>query len=85
MESILEPSAIIKTGYETGTILTPDGKVYVGLVMEDGESLRLHRAAESRASSFPADSPGYRTATPIADRCERSVRKISQRGSAGST
>jgi len=41
IESILDPSAVIKTGYETETILMHDGTVHVGLVKEVGDTLRV--------------------------------------------
>jgi putative heme-binding domain-containing protein len=41
VESILEPSKVIKTGFETETIVTADGKVYNGLVKEQGDALRI--------------------------------------------
>ena len=41
VESILEPSAILKTGFETERIETTDGRVLTGLVKEEGESLRI--------------------------------------------
>ena len=41
VESILEPSKVIKTGFETETIVTADGKVYNGLVKEQGDTLRV--------------------------------------------
>jgi putative heme-binding domain-containing protein len=41
VESILEPSKVIKTGFETETIVTADGKVYNGLVKEQGDTLRI--------------------------------------------
>ncbi len=41
VESVLDPSAVIKTGFETELIVTRDGKVHSGLVKEVGESLRV--------------------------------------------
>ena len=40
LESILEPSKVIKTGFET-ELLQAGGKTYSGLVREDGDHLRI--------------------------------------------
>ena len=44
IESILEPSKIIKTGFETETVQTADGKVLSGLVREHGDELEIIEA-----------------------------------------
>ncbi|MFT5525595.1 MAG: putative membrane-bound dehydrogenase-like protein, partial [Pirellulaceae bacterium] len=44
LESVLEPSKIIKTGFLTETIVTTDGKSFSGLVREEGDSLRIFDA-----------------------------------------
>ncbi|MGE3804248.1 MAG: hypothetical protein AB7K24_06215, partial [Gemmataceae bacterium] len=41
VESLLHPSRIIKTGFETEVVTTLDGKVYTGLVKDDGKQLRI--------------------------------------------
>jgi putative membrane-bound dehydrogenase-like protein len=41
VESVLYPSKIIKTGWESETVATSDGKVYTGLVKDDGKFLRV--------------------------------------------
>ncbi len=41
VESVLFPSKIIKTGFETETITTRDGKVLNGLVKDEGKFLRV--------------------------------------------
>lgn len=41
VESLFEPSKIIKTGYETEVLQTSDGKALTGLVKEVGDSLRV--------------------------------------------
>jgi putative heme-binding domain-containing protein len=41
VESVLYPSKVIKTGYETEQIVTKDGKMHTGLVKDDGTALRL--------------------------------------------
>lgn len=41
VESVLEPSKVIKTGFETETVITTGGKIYSGLVKEEGEALRI--------------------------------------------
>jgi putative heme-binding domain-containing protein len=64
MESILEPSTVIKTGYETETIVTKDGKVHAGLVKEQGDQLRI----------ITADGE---TTIPKSDIDERAVQKKS--------
>ncbi len=44
IESILEPSKIIKTGFETETIQTTGGQVFNGLVREHGDELEIIEA-----------------------------------------
>jgi quinoprotein glucose dehydrogenase len=44
VESILEPSKIIKTGFETEVIVTNDGKSLSGLVKDEGDHLRVRNA-----------------------------------------
>lgn len=44
IESVLQPSKIIKTGFLTETIVTTDGKTISGLVREEGDSLRIFEA-----------------------------------------
>lgn len=41
IESVLFPSKIIKTGFESETVVTKDGKQLVGLVKDEGASLRV--------------------------------------------
>src|SRR5207253_8612142 len=41
VESVLYPSKVIKTGFETETIVTKDGQTYSGLVKEEGGMLRI--------------------------------------------
>lgn len=41
VESLFEPSKIIKTGFETELILTSDGQSLSGLVKEEGNNLRI--------------------------------------------
>lgn len=41
VESVLAPSTVIKTGFETETIVATDGAVYSGLVKEEGDKLRI--------------------------------------------
>ena len=48
VESILAPSAILKTGFETERIETADGRVLTGLVKEEGESLRVITADDEK-------------------------------------
>ncbi|WP_197442454.1 DUF7133 domain-containing protein [Lignipirellula cremea] len=44
LESVLHPSKIIKTGFETETIVTVDGKTLSGLVRDEGDHLRVFEA-----------------------------------------
>ncbi|MFM8891749.1 MAG: hypothetical protein ACKOTB_09045, partial [Planctomycetia bacterium] len=48
VESILAPSAILKTGFETERIETADGRVLTGLVKEEGDSLRVITADDEK-------------------------------------
>jgi putative membrane-bound dehydrogenase-like protein len=41
IESVLYPSKIIKTGFESETIVTKDGKTHNGLVKDEGKFLRV--------------------------------------------
>jgi len=41
IESVLYPSKIIKTGFESETVVTKDGKVFAGLVKDEGNALRV--------------------------------------------
>lgn len=41
LESVLDPSKVIKTGFETETVITAGGKIYSGLVKEEGDHLRI--------------------------------------------
>lgn len=41
VESILEPAQVIKTGYQTETIETSDGRILSGLVQASGSQLRV--------------------------------------------
>jgi putative heme-binding domain-containing protein len=41
IESVLFPSRVIKTGFESETIITRDGKVLSGLVKDEGNHLRV--------------------------------------------
>jgi putative heme-binding domain-containing protein len=38
---VLKPSKVIKTGFETETIITVNGKSHTGLVKEQGNELRV--------------------------------------------
>jgi putative heme-binding domain-containing protein len=64
VESVIYPSKVIKTGYETEQILTKGGKVLTGLVKDEGQFLRI----------LTADSD---TRVAKADVEERSVQKVS--------
>jgi quinoprotein glucose dehydrogenase len=44
IESVLYPSKVIKTGFETELIITKAGKTLTGLVREEGDSLRILNA-----------------------------------------
>jgi putative heme-binding domain-containing protein len=48
VESILAPSAILKTGFETERVETADGRVFTGLVKDEGESLRVITADDEK-------------------------------------
>jgi putative heme-binding domain-containing protein len=48
VESILAPSAILKTGFETERVETADGRVLTGLVRDEGESLRVVTADDEK-------------------------------------
>jgi putative heme-binding domain-containing protein len=41
IESVLYPSRVIKTGFETETVVTKDGKALSGLVKDEGDALRV--------------------------------------------
>jgi len=41
VESVLEPSRIIKTGFDMEIVITKDGKVLQGLVKDEGKMLRI--------------------------------------------
>lgn len=41
IESVLHPSKVIKTGYETELVLTKDGRSLIGLVKEEGAMLKI--------------------------------------------
>jgi putative heme-binding domain-containing protein len=41
IESVLDPSKVIKTGFEIETIALQDGRVFSGLVKEQGDTLRI--------------------------------------------
>jgi quinoprotein glucose dehydrogenase len=57
IESVLEPSKIIKTGFETETVITKDGKVHMGLVKEEGKFLRvLNQDKEIRVAKGDVES-----------------------------
>lgn len=64
IESILAPSAAIKTGYETERILLADGRVLSGIAQEQGDDLRV----------ITADGE---TVVAEADIDERVIQKIS--------
>ena len=64
IESILAPSAVIKTGFETERILLVDGRVLVGLAQEQGDHLKV----------ITADGE---TIVAKADVEERAVQKLS--------
>jgi putative heme-binding domain-containing protein len=64
VESVLHPSKIIKTGYESEQVLTVQGKVLSGLIKEDGAFLRILTAeGETRLAKK--------------DVAERAVQKVS--------
>jgi len=64
IESVLYPSKIIKTGYETERIETKNGKVVTGLVKDEGDTLRILQAdAELRIKKKDVE--------------ERSIQKVS--------
>jgi putative heme-binding domain-containing protein len=44
VESVLHPSKVIKTGFETELIVTVDGKTFSGLVRDEGKQLRIFEA-----------------------------------------
>ena len=44
VESVLYPSKVIKTGFETEQIVTKSGKTYSGLVKDEGKVLRISTA-----------------------------------------
>jgi putative membrane-bound dehydrogenase-like protein len=41
VESVLYPSKVIKTGFEVESVVTTDGKIYNGLVKDEGKFLRV--------------------------------------------
>src|SRR5262249_51711794 len=41
VESVLYPSKVIKTGFETERVTTKKGKTFIGLVKDDGKTLRI--------------------------------------------
>jgi putative heme-binding domain-containing protein len=41
VESVLYPSKVVKTGYETEIIVTKNGKMHTGLIKDEGAALRL--------------------------------------------
>lgn len=64
IESVLYPSRILKTGYETERIETKNGKVVTGLVKDEGETLHVLQAdAELRIAKKDVE--------------ERSIQKVS--------
>ncbi len=44
IESVLDPSKIIKTGFLTESIITDEGKTFSGLVREEGDLLHIFEA-----------------------------------------
>jgi putative heme-binding domain-containing protein len=57
VESVLFPSKVIKTGFETERVTTKSGKVLTGLVKDDGKSLRILNAdSEVRLSKSDVES-----------------------------
>ena len=50
VESILEPSKIIKTGFLSEHIETRDGREFTGLVQADGDRLSVILSADERVS-----------------------------------
>ena len=46
VESVLAPSQVIKTGFETESILTTDGRAFSGLVKDEGANLRVRNLLE---------------------------------------
>lgn len=64
IESLFEPSKVIKTGFETEIIRTADGNAYSGLVKEVGDALRVTTA-------------GGEDVLPKASVASRKVQKVS--------
>ena len=54
VESILEPSKIIKTGFLSEHIETRDGKEYTGLVQADGDRLSVMLSADEKVKLHPS-------------------------------
>jgi putative membrane-bound dehydrogenase-like protein len=68
IESVLYPSKIIKTGWEVEQIETKDGKVILGLVKDEGKTLRVIQATDYLGKPLVVEK---------ADIESRSVSKIS--------
>lgn len=64
IESILEPSRVIKTGYQTETIETHDGRDWTGWVESTSTGLILHTGPGDRVT-VPASQIKRRTARPL--------------------
>ena len=54
VESILEPSKIIKTGFLSERIETRDGREFTGLVQADGDRLRVMLSADEKVNLHPS-------------------------------
>jgi putative heme-binding domain-containing protein len=64
VESILQPSRVIKTGFQTELIETSDGRALSGLVEVRGEQLIVH-AASGQREIVPLSGITRRAASPI--------------------
>jgi putative heme-binding domain-containing protein len=63
VESVLHPSKVIKTGFETEVITTVDGKALTGLVREEGDQLRIFEA--DRETLLPRGKIEQRTVSKL--------------------
>lgn len=64
VESILEPGKVIKTGFQTESIETSDGRVLTGLVEVEDGSLRVKISPEEQLT-VPLDQVKSRVASPV--------------------
>ncbi len=64
IESIFEPSRVIKTGFDTELVKTTDGQVLMGFASEAGDQLRITNAAQ-------------KTLIPIKNIASRELQKVS--------